>query len=248
MHTNKAWWMLTLTLTAGCVADIGEPIDEEEAIDEEEDLGVVQQAIEPGAGVVRCNSTQYSVHQSQPAGNRAQLRDSAGTILETRYIACHTMGLSLKLAGGKVWEVVADSALTNFSQNKPTCGACFQYQGPQGDNPPNGTPPVMYSMMLSFPTTIMNLGVRGGSPGGGYYFGNNGFIAAFNPTSWCDNSFPTYGRLTNAWGFELVNGGGFSEWGTKAYQMWDPTTATTRAASVGAGGLLQNIPWSDVCG
>jgi hypothetical protein len=250
MHTNKLWWMLALGMTAGpfgCAMDgtEEEPIDGEE--EDEEDLGVAQDAIVSGVGVQKCSGGDVNVHGTSAAGNRLIYRAN-GNIISTSAIACSTIGIAQTLNGYYVWEVYADQQLAAFSNNKPTCGQCVAMQGPGGANPPGGGGSASYQARISYPSTIVLLGAKGSMPGANYYFGNSFWASLGRPTSYCHLSIPTYGRLTNSYGFQLVNTGSGSAWGTNAYLMWDSSISGFRAASVNFWGVLDYIPSTDFCG
>jgi hypothetical protein len=243
MEKNTLGTLLALGLVAGstgCTMDTG---DESQ---EGEDIAVVEEAIMAGVGVQKCSGGEDPVHATTAAGNLIIKRDVNGTILSISPIACSSMGIAA-MSGQNLWEVAASAALKGFGGGTVTCGACLAFQGPLGPMPPGTGGTMSYRSRISYPSTVISLGNKNSPPVSTYYFGNSWVSALTMDTSWCDMSTPTWGRLTNAYGYELVSGASGSEWGTNAYQMWDPASLTLRTAAVDASGILKAVPWVDAC-
>jgi hypothetical protein len=244
MKSNKLWVVVALGVAAGsvgCTMETEEP-------GEFEDVDEAEQALKVGPGVLVCagGGTKTKVHPTTHAGNLLVKVDLKGNIVMQAPIACSTMGIAEILTDGH-YEVVADKHLSKYAQGVVSCGACLTFQGSQGKFPPGNGGTQLYKSRVAYPTTVMTIGTVGYYPTSGYYFGNSSYLASINPSSFCEYDSPTWGRLTNFWGYELIDTGWESAFGTNAYQMWDPYWYMTRTASVSPSGHLTFVPRNDAC-
>jgi hypothetical protein len=243
MNSKSAWRVLAFGLaavTSGCVMETEEPTD----IASDEEVGTADDAIESGVGVQACVGGAVNVHGSQGAGNLLLTRNSAGVVIGSSPIRCSTLGLAAVsiVWGGNSYEVAASAAFASWSEGEVTCAKCLAFQGSGGPFPPGPGGSAGYRSRIGEPTTLVTLGDYGDTATSLYYVGYSSSEAASHASSYCRDSTPRWGRLTNAYGYELEYG---SAWGDNQYLMYD--AAKIRATSVKSNRVLVDIPLSDAC-
>lgn len=228
MHSRRRAWIgvLALPLSVGLVAGQAKSADMESS----------RSAERRGSelfGSFPCAESE--VHPSTPAGDLLIASNERGDVVKQTPIACSSMGVA-EIEDDLIWEVVASRELAGTSFTSGTCRRCLRLQG--DDVPPDIPPPApttaSASYRLSHTLVIHSLGVLFG-PAQTWWIDDSFPPPAGHYSSYCKNSSPHYGLLTNASGYEIRLDG---KVGDRQYNMWDPYDGVVRAANVNSEGIL----------